>query len=148
MNEDNDYYCYYCFSREWNFYAKVRQHVTFTISDEAREEDPLPRTAMTKCTFPAAMFCLLFGLLAWPKVGKITLIPIFFLQFLSFYWMTHSQRLYFEWCSIPTPPNFRVCAQLNALEKRFKSWHILYSTYMKIQSCVFHFSFRATLFFP
>ena len=26
----------------------------------------------------------------------------------------------------PTPPNFRVCAQLNALEKRFKIWHILY----------------------
>ena len=57
--------------------------------------------------------------------------------------------LLFHWAALSTTPNFRVCAQLlNALDRgMLQIWHILYR-YTKTQSCFFHFSFRATLFFP
>ena len=58
----------------------------------------------------------------------------------------YSKYIYRYMCEL-TPPMFRVCAQLNALEKFFKILQP-YLVYSKIQSCLFRFSFRATLFFP
>ena len=45
-----------------------------------------------------------------------------------------------------TPPNFTVCAQRKVPAKRFKICHTILFT--NTQSCFFHLSFRATLFFP